>query len=98
MAPVQFQQPEEPDLYEMMRQMEAGGSLPEFEEDGAVPPIATPVAAAAPLIPDVGQGALLAAMAAASAQKKQVTPTKVGPNDPCPCGSGLKYKKCCRNK
>ncbi len=21
---------------------------------------------------------------------------KVGPNDPCPCGSGLKYKKCCR--
>ena len=20
---------------------------------------------------------------------------KVGPNDPCPCGSGLKYKKCC---
>ena len=23
---------------------------------------------------------------------------KVGPNDPCPCGSGKKYKKCCRNK
>ena len=21
---------------------------------------------------------------------------KVGPNDPCPCGSGKKYKKCCR--
>lgn len=21
--------------------------------------------------------------------------TKVGPNDPCPCGSGKKYKKCC---
>lgn len=20
---------------------------------------------------------------------------KVGRNDPCPCGSGLKYKKCC---
>lgn len=29
--------------------------------------------------------------------KKQVRkPTiKVGPNDPCPCGSGKKYKKCC---
>ena len=29
---------------------------------------------------------------------KQVTirkEKKVGPNDPCPCGSGLKYKKCC---
>ena len=24
--------------------------------------------------------------------------TKVGPNDPCPCGSGKKYKKCCRDK
>ena len=20
---------------------------------------------------------------------------KIGPNDPCPCGSGKKYKKCC---
>ena len=24
--------------------------------------------------------------------------TKVGPYDPCPCGSGKKYKKCCRDK
>ena len=23
---------------------------------------------------------------------------KVGPNDPCPCGSGKKYKKCCLQK
>ncbi len=23
---------------------------------------------------------------------------KVGPNDPCPCGSGKKYKKCCMRK
>ncbi len=28
-----------------------------------------------------------------------VKPDKVYPNDPCPCGSGKKYKKCCgRNK
>ncbi len=33
--------------------------------------------------------------------KQKVKPTpvkkaeKVGPNDPCPCGSGKKYKKCC---
>ena len=32
---------------------------------------------------------------------KQLAPTKVNetkkiyPNDPCPCGSGKKYKKCC---
>jgi SWIM/SEC-C metal-binding protein len=25
-------------------------------------------------------------------------PAKVGPNDYCPCGSGLKYKKCCMNR
>lgn len=24
--------------------------------------------------------------------------TKVGRNDPCPCGSGKKYKKCCGQK
>jgi uncharacterized protein len=23
------------------------------------------------------------------------TPPKTGRNDPCPCGSGRKYKKCC---
>ena len=29
--------------------------------------------------------------------KRRTTP-KVGRNDPCPCGSGKKYKKCCGNK
>lgn len=27
--------------------------------------------------------------------QKMMPPRKVGPNDPCPCGSGKKYKKCC---
>lgn len=32
-------------------------------------------------------------------KKKTHKPTqKVGRNDPCPCGSGKKYKDCCRNK
>lgn len=26
---------------------------------------------------------------------KQVTSVKIGRNDPCPCGSGRKYKQCC---
>jgi hypothetical protein len=26
------------------------------------------------------------------------SPPKTGRNDPCPCGSGLKYKKCCASK
>ena len=33
----------------------------------------------------------------AAAPFKRDTP-KVGRNDPCPCGSGKKYKKCCLNK
>jgi preprotein translocase subunit SecA len=34
--------------------------------------------------------------AAAPARKEKVAPGgKVGRNDPCPCGSGKKYKKCC---
>ena len=36
-----------------------------------------------------------------SSVKKQPVRTaakKVGPNDPCPCGSGKKYKKCCMQK
>ena len=40
----------------------------------------------------------------AAATKSQVkkqpvrNTSKVGPNDPCPCGSGKKYKKCCMHK
>ena len=28
-------------------------------------------------------------------KRKPRTTTKVGRNDPCPCGSGKKYKNCC---
>ena len=37
--------------------------------------------------------------AEATVKRQPVRKTaKVGPNDPCPCGSGKKYKKCCRDK
>ncbi|MDE6521093.1 MAG: preprotein translocase subunit SecA [Ruminococcus sp.] len=29
---------------------------------------------------------------------EQATANKIGDNDPCPCGSGKKYKKCCKLK
>jgi hypothetical protein len=32
---------------------------------------------------------------AAVAEPARQTPRRVGRNDPCPCGSGKKYKKCC---
>ena len=28
-------------------------------------------------------------------KSEPVTVTKIGRNDPCPCGSGKKHKKCC---
>lgn len=42
-------------------------------------------------------GAWARQSATAHLLKKQVrrTTIKVGPNEPCPCGSGKKYKKCC---
>ena len=30
--------------------------------------------------------------------KQHVNPNKVGRNEPCPCGSGKKYKQCCLRK
>jgi hypothetical protein len=35
------------------------------------------------------------ASAEAAPEPAAVVPQKVGRNDPCPCGSGKKYKKCC---
>lgn len=31
-------------------------------------------------------------------EAKKHYPPLAGRNDPCPCGSGTKYKKCCRGK
>ncbi len=44
-------------------------------------------------------GAYARVTATAHLLRKQVrkATVKVGPNDPCPCGSGKKYKKCCMN-
>lgn len=32
---------------------------------------------------------------ALSRPKPEATDAKPGRNDPCPCGSGMKYKRCC---
>jgi len=34
----------------------------------------------------------------AGGQRRRVAGKKIGRNDPCPCGSGKKYKKCCMEK
>ena len=44
---------------------------------------------------ETGTGAAVNAVVKKQPVKKQ---QKAGPNDPCPCGSGQKYKKCCMQK
>src|SRR5262249_52419230 len=39
--------------------------------------------------------ARLRAEAQTQARRSQIRPGAADRNDPCPCGSGLKYKKCC---
>jgi len=53
-------------------------------------------ASAGPAAPTVrgGEEVMQAAIKAASTPVRREMP-KVGRNDPCPCGSGKKYKKCC---
>ncbi len=45
---------------------------------------------------ETGTGAAVNAQVKKQPVRKAAT--KVGPNDPCPCGSGKKYKKCCMQK
>ncbi len=43
-------------------------------------------------------GTAAASQTAVKKQPVRNAAKKVGPNDPCPCGSGKKYKKCCMQK
>lgn len=60
-----------------------------FEEPGRVKRIA---AAEPPMLPFAGGSDLLFAPAPTRRD------AKIGRNDPCPCGSGKKYKRCCLGK
>jgi preprotein translocase subunit SecA len=56
--------------------------------------------AGAPAAPEAGPGSNLVSEAAQAQEKAaQAKPVRTGPkvgrNDPCPCGSGKKYKQCC---
>jgi len=59
------------------------------EEEGAAPQ--APMPAPGPRRVSLSRGDIR--QAGVTTQKRQGV--KVGRNDPCPCGSGKKYKKCC---
>jgi uncharacterized protein YecA (UPF0149 family) len=42
-----------------------------------------------------GEAAQLRKEAKRSVAAPKVTTPKIGRNEPCPCGSGKKFKKCC---
>jgi hypothetical protein len=71
-------------------------------QGGAAPAVAGPRPAAAgsgaprPGSPQaVPQGVAAAAGSRRPAPSRPANAPKPGRNDPCPCGSGIKYKKCC---
>ncbi|MBB5401181.1 preprotein translocase subunit SecA [Paraburkholderia youngii] len=95
---VQIQSPEQ--LEAAAEQMEEqGGHLEnvefrhaEFAEAGAAAPVAAEAATAAMIGDAMSHGHGAAPQAAVHMHTDNVP--KVGRNDPCPCGSGKKYKQC----
>ncbi|QBS37233.1 preprotein translocase subunit SecA [Thermaerobacter sp. FW80] len=69
-----------------------GGGAEGADAGEAAGGAAGPAAAVAGRGRAVGAGA---GAAPAAARREPVRVHKVGRNDPCPCGSGKKYKKCC---
>jgi hypothetical protein len=73
-----------------------------FQPVYAVPPAPTGNAPASWSTPPGARPGLTSLEMAALAPPRQHAPAVVGPkpgrNDPCPCGSGLKYKRCCLRK
>ncbi len=65
--------------------------LPEPRVEAAPPPRPTPGAAPAAKAESAPNARASTGRRAAAAEKSG----KVGRNDPCPCGSGKKFKKCC---
>ncbi|MDX1934133.1 MAG: SEC-C metal-binding domain-containing protein [Capsulimonadales bacterium] len=100
LAQVQFQQPDEANLFEIMQRL-GSGDLEGVDLSQLPPELLAEMQAQAqtqqapqPIGPTPEVEQLVSATAAS--QRNNVP--KVGPNDPCPCGSGKKYKNCHRNK
>jgi preprotein translocase subunit SecA len=95
---VQIQSPEQ--LEEAAEQLEEQGSHlenvefrhAEFAEAAAAAPVAAEAATAAMIGEAMSHGHGAASQAAVNVGADNVP--KVGRNDPCPCGSGKKYKQC----
>ncbi len=53
---------------------------------------------AQPMVTNRGDGSNAPRRTLPGGSRAAAAPVKIRPNDPCPCGSGKKYKKCCMKK
>ena len=77
-------------LFDMMAQNAARTNRDDVSADGAEPKESAPASVA-----DVFASMMSSARAAAAVPRSAAAAASAGRNDPCPCGSGKKYKKCC---
>lgn len=71
-----------------------GASASEDEADGAEPATAAPVRASNPTVVGAGRARTINEMAGGTRGGSPADFATAGRNDPCPCGSGKKFKKC----
>jgi preprotein translocase subunit SecA len=76
------------------RRPDSGVAVHQVTNAYGAPPAAQAVGDARGRVPAAASGSAADRVAAPKAQPVRSTP-RVGRNDPCPCGSGKKYKKCC---
>jgi len=84
---------------EAMEEQRSSAAKMQFRHAEAQSAISGSAAIAPPAAPQTATGALGRAQAQPQAASEPVTPfvrkdKKVGRNEPCPCGSGKKYKRC----
>jgi preprotein translocase subunit SecA len=101
LAQVQYQQPQETDLFEMMQRFNSGDlegvDLSQFPPELLAEMQSQAQMQQRPPQP-MGPPPEIQELVSATVASAQQATAKVGPNDPCPCGSGKKYKNCHRNK
>ena len=87
-----FEKPQVPEAGEMMATAPQADE-PKTEEKPAQKP--APVSAPAQEEKPIVDMSKLQTNLSTGSQQPVKAKAKVGPNEPCPCGSGKKYKKCC---
>jgi preprotein translocase subunit SecA len=97
-APPDYSQASYASAEEPVQELTAGGPLPAGQPLGGDSPGARPLAATSGAVATATPSGAIGQANGRAASSMQTNPTqtkqKVGRNDPCPCGSGKKFKLC----